>query len=102
MRERYFVAACMVLALGAEAAAAATPAKLSCEQLHAVMESVVQFRDQGYSLQQILNGLKGGEIDGKLSADDVQVLRKAAAAVYLGNASVEEIALACKQALTGK
>ena len=99
MRERYFVAACMVLALGAEAAAAATPAKLSCEQLHAVMESVVQFRDQGYSLQQILNG---GEIEGKLSADDVQVLRKAAAAVYLGNASVEEIALACKQALTGK
>lgn len=71
---------------------------LSCEQLYAVAQSAVEFRDQGYSLQQVLAGLKGGELEAKLSADEIQVLRKAVTAVYLGNASAEEIALACRQA----
>ena len=101
MRERCVVVACLMAAFGAEAHAA-EPARLTCEQLYAVMETVVQYRDQGYSLQQVLNALKGSDIEARLGAADVQVLRKSATAVYLGNASAEEVALACRQALTGK
>jgi hypothetical protein len=87
---------CAAFALSGQVAPAA--AGLSCEQLFAVVESAVQFRDQGYSLQQVLNGLKGGEVEAKLSADEIQVLRKSVTAVYLGNASVDEIVLACREA----
>lgn len=87
---------CVAFALSGPVAPAA--AGLSCEQLFAVVESAVQFRDQGYSLQQVLNGLKGGEVEAKLSADEIQVLRKSVTAVYLGNASVDEIVLACREA----
>jgi hypothetical protein len=94
-------AALTALAVGTPAvpASAPTPAgALSCEQLFAAVDSAVQFRDQGYSLQQVLNGLKGGDIEKKLSADEVQVLRKSVTAVYLGNATTDEVVLACRQA----
>jgi hypothetical protein len=95
-RYRVLLAGCAAFALAGPVAPAA--AGLSCEQLFAVIESAVQFRDQGYSLQQVLNGLKGGELQAKLSADEIEVLRKSVTAVYLGNASVDEIVLACRQA----
>jgi hypothetical protein len=71
---------------------------LSCTQLFAVVENAVQLRDQGYSLQQVLSGLNARDIEAKLSAEEFQVLRKSVTAVYLGNASAEEIAVACRQA----
>jgi hypothetical protein len=71
---------------------------LTCEQLFAVVQSAVQFRDQGYSLQQVLAGLKGLDTEGKLSREDMQTLHKAVTAAYLGNASPEEIAVACREA----
>jgi hypothetical protein len=71
---------------------------LSCEQLFAVAQNAVQYRDQGYSLQQVLAGLKGLDSDGKLSREQLQTLQKAVSAAYLGNASPEEIALACREA----
>jgi hypothetical protein len=97
-RVRYstLLVGCAAFALSGPVAPAA--AGLSCEQLFAVVESAVQFRDQGYSLQQVLNGLKGGDVEAKLSADEIQVLRKSVTAVYLGNASVDEIVLACREA----
>jgi hypothetical protein len=102
VRCRNLLAGCAAFALAGPAlpASPAVPAAkgLSCEQLFAVVESAVQFRDQGYSLQQVLNGLKGGEIESKLTAEEVQVLRKSVTAVYLGNASVDEIVLTCRQA----
>jgi hypothetical protein len=96
VRYRHLLAAGTAFALAGPAPAAESG--LNCGQLYAVMERAVQFRDQGYSLQQVLNGLKGDAIEAKLSADEMQVLRKSVTAVYLGNASVEEIVLACREA----
>jgi hypothetical protein len=87
--------ACAGLAMPATAA-------LTCEQLFAIAESTVQFRDQGYSLQQVLGGLKDKEIGAKLAAGEVQVLHKTVTAVYLGNATAAEIALECKEATPKK
>lgn len=91
--------ACAVLALGA--AAQPAHAALTCAQLLAVLKSTVQFRDQGYSLQQVLAGLEGNEIAAKLTVEERQVLHKSVTAVYLGDASAEEVALACKEAQQG-
>jgi hypothetical protein len=83
---------------------AAMPAQaaLRCEQLFAIAESAIEFRDQGHTLQQVLAGLKNKEIVGKLTADEIQVLYKAVTAVYLGNASATEVALTCKEAMPKK
>jgi hypothetical protein len=96
IRYRHLLAACTALSL----AGPVLPAQsgLSCGQLFAVVERAVQFRDQGYSLQQVLNGLKGDALEAKLSGDEIQILRKSVTAVYLGNASIEEIVLACREA----
>ena len=80
---------------------APAPAALSCEQLFVIAESTVQFRDQGHSLQQVLAGLKDKEL-AKLTAEEMQVLHKTVTAVYLGNATAGEIALACKEAAPRK
>lgn len=93
---RKLFAACVAVAFALPAGSAQS--ELSCEQLFAVVENAVQLRDQGYSLQQVLHGLNGRDIAAKLSAESFQVLRKSVTAVYLGNASPEEVALACRQA----
>ncbi len=85
------------LALMLSAPAGSAEGTLGCEQLYALAQSAVELRDQGYSLQQVLAGLAGKEVESKLSSSAVQVLRKAVTAVYLGNASAEEVALVCKQ-----
>ena len=97
---RRVLAACAALALGMPTLPAR--AALTCEQIFAVLESAVQFRDQGYSLQQVLVGLKDKEIEAKLSAEEIKILHKSVTAVYLGNATAEEVALACKEAQRAK
>ena len=78
----------LMLAIGlAGMAVLPATAALTCEQLFAVAESAIELRDQGHSLQQVLAGLMGKDIAGKFTADEMQVLRKAVTAVYLGNAS---------------
>ena len=93
---------CRLLAASAAftlwASALPAHAALTCEQILAVLQNTVLLRGQGYSLQQVLNGLQGDALEAKLSADDIQVLRKSVTAVYLGNASIEEIVLACREA----
>ena len=74
---------------------------LTCEQLFAVVKSALQYRDQGYSLQQVQAGLQGPDIEGKLSQEDVQRLRQAVTAVYLGNVSAEELAVECRDSRPG-
>jgi len=96
VRALHVAVVCLALASGTPVMSA--EGALSCEQLYAVTTSAVEFRDQGYSLQQVLAGLEGKELESKLSAHEVQVLRKAVTAVYLGSASAEEVAAACKQA----
>ena len=82
------------LAVLAGLAAPGARAALSCEQMFAIAESTVQLRDQGASLQQVLAELKTREVAEKLSVEEVQVLRKNVSAVYLGNATAAEVALA--------
>jgi hypothetical protein len=91
-----------VLAALAGFAAPAARAALSCEQMFAIAERTVELRDHGASLQQVLAELKSREVAEKLSAEEVQVLRKTVSAVYLGNATAAEVALACKEAAPKK
>ena len=81
---------------------AAASAALTCEQLFVIAESAIQQRDQGHSLQQVLAGLKDQALVAKLTAEELQVLHKTVTAVYLGNATAGEIALACKEAAPKK
>jgi hypothetical protein len=102
MRQPRFRVA-LAVAIGL-AGMAATPAEaaLTCEQLFAIAERTVEFRDQGHTLQQVLASLKSKDIEGKLTADEIQVLRKSVTAVYLGSATAAEVALTCKEAISGK
>lgn len=96
---------CRLLAASAAltlwASALPAHAALTCEQILAVLQNTVLLRGQGYSLQQVLAGLKSDDIAAKLSADEIQVLRKSVTAVYLCDATAEEVALACKEAQKG-
>lgn len=86
----------VVLSPGVLAAGAADGA-LTCEQIYAVAQAAVRYRDQGLSLDQVLGGLRGLEAQNKLSAQEVEVLRRAVSVSYMGNAAPEEIALDCVQ-----
>ena len=96
MRSRLYHGAFLALAFSVAVAGEAR-VELTCEQLFAVVKSALQYRDQGHSLQQVLAGLKSPDIDGKLSQEDVQTLRQAVTAVYLGNVSAEELAVECRE-----
>jgi hypothetical protein len=85
--------------LTAESGGAAEPAAgLSCERLFALVQAAVSYRDQGYSLAQVLAGLREVQAEGKLSAAELETLRRAITLAYLGQASAEEIALECVRA----
>jgi len=86
----------LLLAL-ALAAAEPSYAELGCEQIYGVLQEAVKYRDQGYSLQQVLAGLKGVDAGGKVTAEELQTLQKSVNAVYLGTSSPEEIALVCRE-----
>lgn len=100
VRAPLYHAALLALTVSA-AAAGEAKVGISCEQLFAVAKSALQYRDQGYSLQQVLTGLKAPEVEGKLSPEDVQLLRQAVTAVYLGNVSAEELAVECRKSQPG-
>jgi len=72
-------------------------AALTCEQVFAIAQSVVRYRDQGYSLDQVLGGLKGIDADGKVTAAELDVLRKSITVVFMSQATPEEVTLECVQ-----
>ncbi len=72
-------------------------AALTCEQVYAVSQASVRYRDQGHALHQVLAALKDVEVQNKLSAIELELLHKAVSIAYLGQASPEEIALECVQ-----
>ncbi len=75
---------------------AAEPATgLTCEQLFAVAQTAVRYRDEGYTLDQVLSALKAVNAEGKLTAGELETLRRAVTLAYMGNASPNEIALEC-------
>jgi hypothetical protein len=82
---------------------ASASAALSCEQLLAAGQAAVRYRDEGYSLNQVLAALKDVEVENKLNKAELDVLLKAVSASYLSQASPEEIALECvKSGALGK
>jgi len=72
-------------------------AALTCEQVYAVSQASVRYRDQGHALHQVLAALREVEVENKLSAIELKLLHNAVAIAYLGQASPEEIALECVQ-----
>ena len=77
-------------------------AALTCEQLFAVTQTAVQYRDQGYSLTQVLAALQSVDAEGKLAPSELEIVRRSVTAAYLGHASPKEIAYECVQARGGK
>jgi hypothetical protein len=73
-------------------------AALTCEQLLAISETTVRYRDQGYSLSQVLAELKDIDAAKRLTPAELDVLRNSVTLVYLSNASPKEVALECVQA----
>jgi hypothetical protein len=76
-------------------------AALTCEQLFAVAQTTERYRDQGYTLAQVLDALKSVDRDGKLGALELEFLRRAVTATYLGHASPGEIAVECARSSSG-
>jgi hypothetical protein len=91
-RARY---ACAVGVLIGAFAAMPAMAALSCEQIFAITQAAVKYRDQGYSLKQVLAALKDVEAENKLTAAEMTALTNAVTATYLGQLSPEEVALEC-------
>ncbi len=86
---------CGVMALAAPAFAADAGSRLTCEQIYAVAQTSVRYRDQGHALSQVLAALDGDAIRNKLDGAQFALLRNAVSVVYLGNATPEEVALEC-------
>lgn len=79
----------------APAFAADAGAKLTCEQIYAVAQTSVRYRDQGHALSQVLAALEADSVKNKLDGAQFALLRNAVSVVYLGNATPEEVALEC-------
>lgn len=71
------------------------PTGLNCEQLFTIAQSVVRYRDQGYSLDQVVGALKTADPEGKLTPPELEVLRNTVSLVYLGQVSPEEVTVEC-------
>jgi hypothetical protein len=80
------------------ARAAEPNSALSCEQVYAIAQTTIGYRDKGYTLDQVLGLLKRSQAEGKLTALELETLRRAISAAFLGHASPEEIALQCLRA----
>jgi hypothetical protein len=94
VRGQIYLAA-VFISMSTLCAAAESPAGLTCEQIFAVAQTALRYRDQGYTLNQVLAEMRGVNAEGKLTAAELDTLRRAITLAYIGNASPEEIALEC-------
>lgn len=83
--------ACLVVLAGP--ARTAEPG-LSCEQIYAAAQATVVARDRGDSLKSVLRDLVDAGA-GKLTPVDLEILRRAVTAVFLGQSSPEEVGAEC-------
>jgi hypothetical protein len=93
-----FLILCGIAPFSGDAFPAQADATLTCEQVYAVAQSSVRFRDQGLALAQVLAVLDGNDIRSKFGGAQIALLRDAVSLAYLGNATPEEIALECVRA----
>ena len=75
---------------------------VTCEQLFGVAKSALQYRDEGYTLSQVLASLKNAQGEGKLTAQEAETLRKVITMVYMSNATPEEVGMECRDARGAK
>lgn len=83
------------MALPSRGLAADAGTTLTCEQIFAVAQTAIRYRDQGHALAQVLAALDGSDVKQRLDDAQVALLRNAVSIAYLGNATPEEIALEC-------
>src|SRR5262245_1383118 len=102
MKVRVVGAALFLIASGLCVAAEPPATGLSCEQLFSIAENTVKYRDEGYTLSQVLAALKGLQSELKLTAGEVETLRKTITLAYMGNATPREIALECVEVQNAK
>lgn len=88
----------MAVTIPGRALAADVGTALTCEQIYAVVQTAVRYRDQGHALAQVLAVLEGGDVRNRLDGAQFALLRDAVSIAYLGNATPEEIALECVRA----
>ena len=93
-RGRIHIAVALI-AVSTLCAAAEQVSGLTCEQIFAVAQTALRYRDQGYTLNQVLEQMKGLNAEGKLTAAELDTLGRVLTLAYMGNASPEEIAIEC-------
>ena len=71
-------------------------AALECDQLVAVAQASVKLRDEGLSLSVVLREIERGDLQQKLDAQEINLLRQVVRMSFTSEASVNEIAEACK------
>jgi len=72
--------------------------ELACEQVLAVGQATLKYRNEGYSMQQVLSGLKEVEQQGKLTPVEMETLRRVVQMAFLEQATPEEMAQECVRA----
>lgn len=84
----------LALALFAAGRAEADP---SCDQVAKVALATLEYRDQGYPLKAITDGVDQMRSDGKLTDSDLDQLRMVVKLVYLRTRSPGELVEACQE-----
>lgn len=73
-------------------------AELSCAQLGVIAEVTVSYRDQGYSLQQVLDEIAKLKKTDKLTPEEVLLLQNVARKSFTRDLSPYEIVKDCQRA----
>lgn len=71
-------------------------ATLECDQVVAVAQTTVKLRDQGSSLSAVMKEIERSDLQQKLDAQELNLLRQVVRVSFTSEASVHEIFEACK------
>jgi hypothetical protein len=77
-------------------ASAPGQAALECDQVLAVAQTTIKLRDDGASLSAVMREMESGELRQKLDARELNLLRQIVRMSFTSEASLHEIAAACK------
>ena len=95
MCDRVVRAVLLLLASGLSIAGEPPASGLSCERLVVIAEDTLKYRDEGYTLSQVLAAVKGLQSEGKLTAAEVETVRKTITMTYMSSATPREVATEC-------
>jgi hypothetical protein len=70
-------------------------AALDCDQVVAVAQTTVTLRDQGASLNAVMSEIERGDLQQKLNAQELNLLRQIVRISFTSEASVHDIFEAC-------